>query len=51
MGMKAFGISIVTDECLPETLKPVTVEEVIAIANRAEPKMTAIMKELVKRLS
>jgi purine-nucleoside phosphorylase len=51
MGMKAFGISIVTDECFPETLKPVTVEEVIAIANRAEPKMTAIMKELVKRLS
>ena len=50
MGMRVFGVSIVTDECFPETLKPVTLEEVIAIANQAEPKMTAIMKELVARM-
>jgi purine-nucleoside phosphorylase len=45
-----FGVSIITDECFPDTLKPITLEEVIAVANRAEPKMTAIMKELVKRM-
>ena len=50
MGMRVFGVSIITDECFPETLKPVTLEEVIAIANKAEPKMTAIMKELVARM-
>ena len=50
MGMKVFGVSIITDECFPESLKPVTLEEVIAVANRAEPKMTAVMKEVVKRL-
>lgn len=50
MGMKVFGVSILTDECFPDTLKPITLEEVIAVANRAEPKMTAILKELVKRL-
>lgn len=50
MGMRVFGMSIITDECFPDTLKPVTVEEVIAVANKAEPKLTAIMKELVKRL-
>jgi len=50
MGMRVFGVSIITDECFPDTLKPITLEEVIAVANRAEPKMTAIMKELVKRL-
>jgi purine-nucleoside phosphorylase len=50
MGMKVFGVSIITDECFPEALKPVTLEEVIAVANRAEPKMTAVMKEVVKRL-
>jgi len=50
MGMRVFGVSIITDECFPETLKPVTLEEVIAIANQAEPKMTAIMKELVGRM-
>ena len=50
MGMKVLGMSIITDECFPDTLKPVTVEEVIEVANKAEPKLTKIMKELVKRL-
>ena len=50
MGMKVLGISIVTDECFPDFLKPVNVEEIIATAMRAEPKMTLIMKELIKRL-
>lgn len=50
MGMKVLGISIITDECFPETLQPVNVEEIIATAMAAEPKMTLIMKEVVKRL-
>jgi purine-nucleoside phosphorylase len=50
MGMKVLGISIVTDECFPETLKPVNVEEIIATAMAAEPKMTLIMKEVIKQL-
>ena len=50
MGMKVLGISIITDECFPEALKPVNVEEIIAVANKAEPKMTLIMKEVIKRL-
>jgi purine-nucleoside phosphorylase len=50
MGMKVMGVSIVTDECFPDTLKPVNVEEIIATAMQAEPKMTLIMKELIKRL-
>ncbi len=50
MGMKVLGFSILTDECFPDALKPVTLKEVIKVANKAEPKMTAIMKEVVKRL-
>jgi purine-nucleoside phosphorylase len=50
MGMRVLGMSIITDECFPDTLQPVTVEEVIAVANKAEPKLTKIMKELVKRI-
>jgi purine-nucleoside phosphorylase len=50
MGMKVLGISIVTDECFPDSLKPVNVEAIIAAAMEAEPKMTLIMKELIKRL-
>jgi purine-nucleoside phosphorylase len=50
MGMKVLGISIITDECFPDSLKPVNVEEIIATAMSAEPKMTLIMKEVIKNL-
>lgn len=50
MGLKVLGFSIVTDECFPETLKPVSLEEVIAVANEAEPRMTAVMKAVVGRI-
>ena len=50
MGMKVLGISIITDECFPDSLKPVNVDEIIRTAMEAEPKMTLIMKEVIKRL-
>jgi purine-nucleoside phosphorylase len=50
MGMKVLGLSIVTDECFPDSLKPVDVTEIIATANEAEPKMTTIIKEIIKSL-
>ena len=48
--MRVLGFSIMTDECFPDALKPVSLQEVIAVANEAEPKLTAIMKEVVARL-
>jgi purine-nucleoside phosphorylase len=50
MGMKVLGFSIITDECFPESLKPVNVKEIIAAAMEAEPKVTLIMKEVIKRI-
>ena len=50
MGIKVLGFSIITDECFPESLKPVSVQEIIAVAMEAEPKMTLIMKEVIKKL-
>ncbi len=50
MGMKCFGMTIITDLCDPDNLQPVTVEEVIAVAKRAEPKMTFLLKKLIERL-
>lgn len=50
MGIKVLGVSIITDECFPETLKAVNVEKVIAAAMEAEPKMTLIMKEVIKSI-
>jgi len=49
-GMKVLGMSIVTDECFPDSLKPVELHEILAAAAVAEPKMTMIMKEVVGRL-
>ncbi len=50
MGLRVLGISIITDECFPDALQPAKVEEIIAVANAAEPKLTAIMKGVVERL-
>lgn len=50
MGLPVFAISVLTDEGFPETLKPVSVAEIIAIATEAEPKMTTILKELILQL-
>lgn len=50
MNIKVFGMSIITDECFPDNLKPVVLQEIIEAANQAEPKMTLIFKEIIKRL-
>jgi purine-nucleoside phosphorylase len=50
MGMKVLGFSIITDECFPDALQPANVADIIAVANRTEPHLTAIMKAVVERL-
>jgi len=47
-GMEVLGISVITDECFPDALKPVNVQEIIEVANKAEPKLTKILKNVVK---
>jgi len=50
MGMKVLGMSIITDECFPDALQPAVLDEIIHAAMTAEPKMTLIMKEVIKKL-
>jgi purine-nucleoside phosphorylase len=50
MEMRVLGISIITDECFPDNLAPVDVAEIIAAANSAEPQMTHIMTDVIRRL-
>ncbi len=50
MGMKVLAFSVITDECFPDALKPVSVKEILATAAKAEPKLTLLMKEVVGRL-
>lgn len=51
MGLPVFAISVITDKGYPiDEIEPVTVEDVIAVAREAEPKMTLILKELITSL-
>jgi purine-nucleoside phosphorylase len=50
LGLKASAISVLTDECDPDNLKPVNITEIIEMANKAEPKMITLFKELIKTL-
>jgi len=49
-GMKVLGLTVVTDLCFPDSLKPATIEKIIATADKAEPKLTALMKGIVEAL-
>ena len=49
-GMRVLGLSIVTDMCLPDALEPATVEKIIAVANRAEPNLTTVVRGVLERL-
>ncbi|MDA7951892.1 MAG: purine-nucleoside phosphorylase [Pirellulaceae bacterium] len=42
-GLRVVGLSIITDMCLPDALKPAVVEEIIAIAGAAEPKLRTLV--------
>lgn len=42
-GMRVLGLSVVTDMCLPDALEPAVVEEIIAVAASAEPKLRKIV--------
>jgi purine-nucleoside phosphorylase len=44
------AVSVLTDECDPDNLEPINIEEILAIANRTEPKMIQLFKELIKQL-
>jgi purine-nucleoside phosphorylase len=50
MGIPVLAISVVTDMCLPDNLKEATFSEIIAVANEAEPRMTKIITEFLKRV-
>ena len=50
LNIETAAVSVLTDECNPDNLQPVNIEEIIAIAGKAEPKMIILFKELMKLL-
>lgn len=50
MELPVFAISAITDLCSPGNIKKVRIDEVLAAAAIAEPGMSLIIRELVKRV-
>lgn len=49
-GMRSVGISIITDQCLPDALEPADISRIIDTARRAEPSLTRLISGLVERI-
>ena len=49
-GMCVLGLSIITDQCLPDALAPAHLAEIIAVARSAEPKLAAVVRGVLARL-
>jgi purine-nucleoside phosphorylase len=49
-GLRTVGISIITDQCLPDALEPADITRIIETARRAEPSLTRLVAGLVEAL-
>ncbi len=49
-GIKCVAISVITDECDPDNLKPVDIAEIIEIADKADKSLANIFAEFIKKL-
>lgn len=49
-GMHVLAISVITDECLPDALEPVSLPEILSAAAAAEPHLASIFKGVVAEL-
>jgi purine-nucleoside phosphorylase len=49
-GMRVAGLSIVTDQCLPDALEPADITTIIATAMGAEPRLSRLVAALVKQI-
>jgi purine-nucleoside phosphorylase len=48
MAMRVLGLSIITDECLPDALAPADIDEIIRTAMEAEPRLTAVIRRVLE---
>lgn len=50
IGLACAAISVITDECDPDNLQAVDISEIIAVAGKADAKMSTVFEEVLKRL-
>ncbi len=50
-GMRVIGMSVITDACFPDALKPANVEKIIKVANAAQPNLEALVTGFLKKVT
>jgi purine-nucleoside phosphorylase len=50
LGISCAAISVITDECDPDNLKPINIAEIIEVAGKADQKLSKIVVETIQRL-
>ena len=50
MQMPCVAVSVITDECDPDNLKPVNIPEIIEIAGKADGTLSQLFVEVIKQL-
>jgi purine-nucleoside phosphorylase len=46
--MRILGLSVITDQCLPDALEPAVLSDIIAVANQAEKKLRVLVRRVVE---
>lgn len=50
-GIRCAAVSVITDECDPETLQPVNIDEIIEVAGRADKVLSVLFAQAIQKLS
>ena len=50
IGLSCAAVSVITDECDPDNLHPVNIEEIIAVAAKADQKLSTVFKSVIEQL-
>lgn len=50
LGIKCAAISVITDECDPDNLKPINISEIIEVAGKADQKLTRVFCKVISKL-
>ena len=50
MSLPCCAISVLTDDCDPDNLQPANIKQIVAVAKKAEKKLTELYVALIKKL-
>jgi purine-nucleoside phosphorylase len=50
MQLPCAAVSVITDECDPDHLEPIDIQEIIAVANKADKKLSGLLKAVIEAI-